>query len=598
MKKYLLALFTFCVLNQTYSQRISNSPYPLSLTPDTLFVVDIGSFSPARQLSVVTLQGLLAKTKPQILVERGDPVLLRDLKVNYGVVFDSTFRNDFIGLLSHFKNRFSGYVLYLNNDSSTNAAISLCSPLIAIAVDTANKPVADSLGIQQLYSVIGKGQSWAFDSFQNNYSRDILIYQHQSKCTYLSDYSVFTGAYHFWDIIPQTVLANQALAKIRINGAMLGWGDEHFTCYAASIHGLHLHAADWASNLSVYTNFNVATEQKSHPVDTLLKPGVHTVCFVMTDGDNIQWLLGDFASNHQWYGSPHRGLFNLGWTVSPALAELAPTVLKYLYDSAATGTTGNDYFIAGPSGMGYTYSDVFQPLDSGTAITARMMKKAGLSIVNVIGNAYQSGYMNEYLKQPNIDAVFFYPYQNYEDMHGFSACLNGKPVITPRYSLADGNYTVDKLVNTIDTMPKNPYLPDGYSLVAVNVWSNNVDSVLACIQRFDSTIRVVTPDVFVKLFKAGTNCNALPSGIGEIKSNASSFHVSPNPSSGSINISISENLIGSTLTVTDITGKRIEAVQLTTQQSTLNTQNFLNGIYFLSVAKEGIVLSQKLVVNK
>jgi hypothetical protein len=44
----------------------------------------------------------------------------------------------------------------------------------------------------------------------------------------------------------------------------------------------------------------------------------------LADGDNIQWLLNDFATSPNWYGSKRRGEMNLGWTVSPALSQLAP----------------------------------------------------------------------------------------------------------------------------------------------------------------------------------------------------------------------------------------------------------------------------------
>ena len=57
----------------------------------------------------------------------------------------------------------------------------------------------------------------------------------------------------------------------------------------------------------------------------------------MTDGDNVQWLLGPFASSTSWFGSPDRGKVNLGWTVSPAMAEIAPNVLQYFYDHAKPG---------------------------------------------------------------------------------------------------------------------------------------------------------------------------------------------------------------------------------------------------------------------
>jgi hypothetical protein len=70
----------------------------------------------------------------------------------------------------------------------------------------------------------------------------------------------------------------------------------------------------------------------------------------MTDGDNVQWLLNDFAApGGPWFGSPGRGSMPLGWTMSPAMGELAPSVLAALYRNA---TPGMDNFVAAPSGVG------------------------------------------------------------------------------------------------------------------------------------------------------------------------------------------------------------------------------------------------------
>ncbi len=35
-----------------------------------------------------------------------------------------------------------------------------------------------------------------------------------------------------------------------------------------------------------------------------IEPETHTVCFLMSDGDNIQWMLNLFAEDNRWFGSP------------------------------------------------------------------------------------------------------------------------------------------------------------------------------------------------------------------------------------------------------------------------------------------------------
>ena len=56
--------------------------------------------------------------------------------------------------------------------------------------------------------------------------------------------------------------------------------------------------------------------------------GVHYVTFIVSDGDNMQWLLGSNFTMKNWFGSRYRGNFNLGWSISPSIYNLAPQFLR------------------------------------------------------------------------------------------------------------------------------------------------------------------------------------------------------------------------------------------------------------------------------
>ena len=103
--------------------RIGNSPYPYSSTPDTLFMVNVNAMPQNQQVTVVSLQGLLSRVKPQIMVNWGATDFINDLTNYYGVTYDSTYFNDFSGLINHFKTRIVGYILCNSKDSTTSAAI-------------------------------------------------------------------------------------------------------------------------------------------------------------------------------------------------------------------------------------------------------------------------------------------------------------------------------------------------------------------------------------------------------------------------------------------------------------------------------------------
>jgi hypothetical protein len=127
-----------------------------------------------------------------------------------------------------------------------------------------------------------------------------------------------------------TVYAD-VLVNLLPQSAILGWdGNEWGSVSECSTHSAFINAADWAPDISFFTNFDVTEFHQKPAVQNATSPNVHTACFLFTDGDNIQWLLTAFPSSTNWWGSPLRGKTNIGWTISPALAELAPTAMKYL----------------------------------------------------------------------------------------------------------------------------------------------------------------------------------------------------------------------------------------------------------------------------
>jgi hypothetical protein len=62
--------------------------------------------------------------------------------------------------------------------------------------------------------------------------------------------------------------------------------------------------------------------------------------------------------------------------------------MSYLFENEAKTKNGKDFFVAGPSGIGYMYPDYY-PQSSMPAydqLTATYMKNSDLRILNVIGN--------------------------------------------------------------------------------------------------------------------------------------------------------------------------------------------------------------------
>ena len=106
------------------------------------------------------------------------------------------------------------------------------------------------------------------------------------------------------------------------------------------------------------------------------RPGVHLVAFVVSDGDNLQLLQGDFISSKHWH-HPDCGSWPTSWSYSPATVHLMPSLLAYVRRTA----TVNDSLSSGPSGIGYAYPQLYTPAarERHARATSELMAAAGMS---------------------------------------------------------------------------------------------------------------------------------------------------------------------------------------------------------------------------
>src|ERR1019366_309705 len=286
LRQNIFALLLLFTLNGSaqYIDRIAGSPYPSSRKPDTLFIIDNAKLSVPQQLVVQSLQGLLARYKPRIyrFSDEGSLMWLSELHSRYSVHMRDSFQNDYIALVRHFKDSINGYILCSQEGSSINAAISLSGLYNAITVP--EKLEKDFSFLKKVLDVRNWTEEDVYLKYHDSLSKNILIYQRERVSNYLGDYSVFSNAFCFYQPVKNNF--TQAVIKgMNTDAALLGWGDdEHELVQTASKYSVMVHAADLAANLSVLTNVNADCAQQESPflVDTV-KPGVHTVCFLMTD---------------------------------------------------------------------------------------------------------------------------------------------------------------------------------------------------------------------------------------------------------------------------------------------------------------------------
>lgn len=107
--------------------------------------------------------------------------------------------------------------------------------------------------------------------------------------------------------------------------------------------------SDLITNLSVHSGVPATRlVQKPRPPAPPLDPKKVYVSFTMSDGDNLCTWRGYFR---RYFDDPVRGSIPVGWGMSPAILDLAPSWARWYYEKA----TPNDEFICDVSGVAYMY---------------------------------------------------------------------------------------------------------------------------------------------------------------------------------------------------------------------------------------------------
>jgi hypothetical protein len=109
----------------------------------------------------------------------------------------------------------------------------------------------------------------------------------------------------------------------------------------------------------------------------------------MSDGDNLQEDEGLVPL--KWADS-NRGHVPISWTLSPALVDVAPVILRYFQRTA----TLNDELVSGPSGLGYTYPEAWPSatFDQYAKVSGSYLDAAGFRVVTLWNNGVDLGAVN------------------------------------------------------------------------------------------------------------------------------------------------------------------------------------------------------------
>ena len=196
------------------------------------------------------------------------------------------------------------------------------------------------------------------------------------------DYIVATQALVVWldPLIPaEADFLGEILQRVDANTPYLGWfpgGHEDSGVTLCAQHGVTVVAADYFNNGTVLGGVRAPIRSWQPRAATPKLQNRVYVTFTMSEGDNLQYC--EHRMRSLW-DDPGRGSVPLNWSISPLLLDAAPAIWNYFQSDQ----TVNDYFVAGPSGVAYTYPGVWPAADLPvfTKATGRYMRRTGLDVI-------------------------------------------------------------------------------------------------------------------------------------------------------------------------------------------------------------------------
>jgi hypothetical protein len=447
--------------------------------PQTVFVWGMGSDAQNELMSSVA--GIVNRTTPEVLLgfpgTTDLPSPTHWLQQYQRIVpsVQSQTQNDPAWYLQRYRDRFSGYVLYDKsvNPRSLNVATSIAGVTNAIMVDASTLPYAVAANLPRVADARNMTYTQLISQYGSQFNRQKIFHQDPEVYTYqLRDYAIREKGLVFWS--PNNM--DPYFARQQMHGRVYGWGPVEVDLFAAaSRRGQQVVASNWSWSSSTTAGWNVPVPPQPARADPGVptQRGKHYVAFVMSDGDNVQWLTNGFSTDRRWFGSPHRGEFDMTWDLSPTLAEMNPLALRYLYENAANGPRGQDNFVTA-HGVGTAFPSDHPDIGALADSIAGGMKLIDNKVLAMLDTEYDWTKLAPLMRDPQVLGMFFKTYDDfYKGRNGAIDFFGGKPIISAKYSLWDGADTAVSLAAALNADPNRDATASlaSYSVVNVHPWS-------------------------------------------------------------------------------------------------------------------------------
>lgn len=482
-----------------------------------LYVINSSSIkSDEEYILVESLQGIVAQKEASIYLDVNNAYTtwLKTLANDYGITYE--YVENVWELLDIFKDQLNGYVLYTHGTDSVNVACTYAGLNKVLVVDTSLENRVEKYGLKMVDDLRFKDTEWIINTYGNAINWDYVIQQDPSNISH-RDFGIALRGLYFYN--HYTWLGAEEFEKMGKDSPMLGWGptDEGTDVSFLSENDIITLPTNHSWNMSIFASKDLKnTEGLTQIADRSFMEtdeSKHYVAFMLSDGDNIQWMMGDYYVNEDTYANPSRGDIPFGWSVAPLSVDVAPSILKEYYDNATT----NDYFFAGVSGSAYFFPELLskEALELTTSRLNDYFDLLDLDYANImVKNTFKNdpSILDYYSDKSNIKGGLLSTYNDkYEQYNGQVWWSNDKPFLAVRDALWEID-DLDAFASKINDYDVNPYSIDGYTLVVVHTWSHSYDDVLEVVSKFDDHVEVVSPFHLMDLINRNVpHENAVPS---------------------------------------------------------------------------------------
>lgn len=428
-------------------------------------------------------------------------------------------------LIKKYSGEFSGTVVYDldENDVSVNMAATVCSTGDYLGVPRALINKVDALGIKNILDLgTVKGsraqrQRAIFEKYKDELNRSAAVHQVVKSGNFhltLRDKAICDRLICFYtsESEDDRAFRKEVLEWLDKCSPIYGWNDDEIAFIKdISARGDYAVPTDWSSNHSYFKNVGACVKQNVKRTE--IAPNKHYVAFVVSDGDNVQWLERDFATTHI-FGQRQKSFsdYKITWTLSPSLTDICPQATESIYK-----TKKHDYFICGVSGVGYCNPMTFprKYLDTFTERTEMLMKRSDMSITCLLDNINNTtnasdtlDRLNSYARYDTIKGgIWELDPDRYGSGNGKIFWANDKPFVSVRFTMwhPSGKMTnvstewLDGIVDAINGMTADVYSEKGYSVVNVHPWTISMESLDYVAAKLKQHIQLVYADELVDL---------------------------------------------------------------------------------------------------